>query len=747
MHSSFAYFGGPTPFAYQFSEGTQLMGYPVTPSGLQFGGSQVKINSGIQGPSGGSGGYLSVSSNGTDPNTGILWAYQAQSGCNANNNNCHGILHAVNANDVSKTELWNSDMVSVDQITIFNKFSCPTIAGGKVFIAANKNQLFCYGLKTNTTCITNIALGRPVTASSGSNASNVVDGNLTTSWTSSNQDANTIFINLGSDYDICRVAINWNSGAFAKNFNLKVSEDGINWTTFKTVVGNKLNYTEFNSVVTAKFIEMEGVKRNAGNAYSITEFQVFGSLASGCRAPTGLAAVTVTPNSEHISWDAVSAADTYTVEYHNYLSPEWLTKTVNTNSVDLTALSCGTLYYYTIQANCGAVPSEINSGGFIPSGCPQTPCDIFPVRYYDLDLGYTDLAGSTCKNGNVYTMTGSGNDIGGIADQFHFTFTNNDNLDYEALGHLIQQDQVFPSNKLGIMVRDSLTSTSRFAYMASVNNGANFIFEYRDVAGGPVTTGTFPASIQNPWMKVTKTGTNYTGYISADNISWTQTGASVDLHFGNDPANIPNYGMAVTSADNTGLSSGQIQAFTFDLLNGNPLPVKLLNFSAKAVNHDHVLVSWATAMEHLADYFIVLRSVDGKSFETIDKVPAVGESQTPRYYSINDNKPVAGTSYYRLKEVDKDGNFYLSPIVSVKFDVPTGFEIYPNPAADFTNINSLRDGMLEIRLFDVTGKLLRAIQPGGVQTYQLNIAELPKGVYFVSVKTKTSIYRQKLIKQ
>ena len=97
--------------------------------------------------------------------------------------------------------------------------------------------------------------------------------------------------------------------------------------------------------------------------------------------------------------------------------------------------------------------------------------------------------------------------------------------------------------------------------------------------------------------------------------------------------------------------------------------------------------------------------------------------------------------------MDKDGNFYLSPIVSVKFDVPTGFEIYPNPAGDFTHINSLHDVILEIRLFDVTGKLLRSVQAGGVQTYQLNIAELPKGVYFVSVKTKNSIYRQKLIKQ
>ena len=555
MHASFAYFGGTTPYAYQFSEGTQLSAYPVTPGGLLTGSAKIK-NSVIIGPSGASGGYLSVSSNGTDPNTGILWAYHAQNGCNANNSNCHGILHAVNASDVTK-ELWNSDMVAIDQVNIFNKFTCPTIALGKVFIAANKNQLFCYGLKTNTTCVTNIALGKAVTASGGSGASNVVDADLATSWTAAAQDANTIFIDLGTDYDICRVALNWKSGAYAKDFNLKVSEDGTHWTVFKTVVGNKLNYIEFNSVVTTRYIEMEGVTRNAGITYAINEFQVYGSLASDCRAPSGLTAVTRKSNTERITWDAVSGADSYTVKYHNYLSPEWLSRTVNTNTIDLTALTCGNLYYYTVQANCSADPSEIGSGAFSPRGCPQNNCDIFPVRYYSMDLGDIGMAGSTCKNGNIYTMSGSGTDIGGISDQFHFTFTNNDNADYETTGQLIQQDQVFPSNKLGIMVRDSLTSTSRFAFMASVNNGANFIFEYRDVAGGPVTTGTYPALYQNPWMKVVKTGTNYTGYISPDDVNWAQIGTSVDLHFGNDPANIPNYGMAVTSADNSGLSSGR----------------------------------------------------------------------------------------------------------------------------------------------------------------------------------------------
>ena len=49
----------------------------------------------------------------TEPirHTGILWAYQPINGCNANNNNCHAILHAVNASDITN-ELWNSDMVT-----------------------------------------------------------------------------------------------------------------------------------------------------------------------------------------------------------------------------------------------------------------------------------------------------------------------------------------------------------------------------------------------------------------------------------------------------------------------------------------------------------------------------------------------------------------------------------------------------------------------------------------------------------
>ena len=153
-------------------------------------------------------------------------------------------------------------------------------------------------------------------------------------------------------------------------------------------------------------------------------------------------------------------------------------------------------------------------------------------------------------------------------------------------------------------------------------------------------------------------------------------------------------------------------------------------------------------MEHLTDHYEIQRSTDNSGFETIANVAAAGESQTMRYYSTTDSKPAIGINYYRLKEIDKDGHFYISPVVTVNFNGPQGFEIYPNPAIGITNISSLRDAILQVKIFDATGKLIQMLNGDGVQkTSQLNVSGLSKGIYFVEVKTTSNIYRQKLFKE
>ena len=116
-------------------------------------------------------------------------------------------------------------------------------------------------------------------------------------------------------------------------------------------------------------------------------------------------------------------------------------------------------------------------------------------------------------------MRGSGSDIGGNSDQFQYTYTSGDIADYDLSARITQQDQVTSSDKLGIMVRDSLSNTSRYAYMASVNNGANFIFEFGSAPSGGTTKVSFAGHPLPYWVKISKTGTTYSAFVSADNIA------------------------------------------------------------------------------------------------------------------------------------------------------------------------------------------------------------------------------------
>lgn len=91
------------------------------------------------------GGILSLSSNESQPGTGILWASHVAVG-NANNSVVPGVLQAFDATDVTR-ELWNSNWNSKrDSIGKFAKFVPPTIANGKVYMATFSNKLNVYGL-------------------------------------------------------------------------------------------------------------------------------------------------------------------------------------------------------------------------------------------------------------------------------------------------------------------------------------------------------------------------------------------------------------------------------------------------------------------------------------------------------------------------------------------------------------------------------------------------------------------------
>jgi hypothetical protein len=95
------------------------------------------------------GGILSVSANGNQPESGIIWANLVQAG-DANHATRPGVLRAFKAEDLSQ-EIWNSDQnASRDAVGAFAKFAAPTIANGKVYLATFSNRVNVYGLVDGT---------------------------------------------------------------------------------------------------------------------------------------------------------------------------------------------------------------------------------------------------------------------------------------------------------------------------------------------------------------------------------------------------------------------------------------------------------------------------------------------------------------------------------------------------------------------------------------------------------------------
>ncbi|MDA3866639.1 MAG: T9SS type A sorting domain-containing protein, partial [Salinivirgaceae bacterium] len=117
-----------------------------------------------------------------------------------------------------------------------------------------------------------------------------------------------------------------------------------------------------------------------------------------------------------------------------------------------------------------------------------------------------------------------------------------------------------------------------------------------------------------------------------------------------------------------------------------PLPITLLNFDAQAKDNSTVDIRWTTATEQDNDYFVVEKSRDGVVFTKVAQIKGAGNSATSINYHTTDNQPYDGISYYRLRQVDFDGEQELFPMVAVEIEGLTLNEprlnVHPNPYAD-----------------------------------------------------------------
>ncbi len=186
------------------------------------------------------------------------------------------------------------------------------------------------------------------------------------------------------------------------------------------------------------------------------------------------------------------------------------------------------------------------------------------------------------------------------------------------------------------------------------------------------------------------------------------------------------------------------------------LPVELTSFEAEAKN-GAVLLTWSTATEVNNYGFSVLRlrSATENEWEEIAFVNGAGNSNSPKQYSFVDTStPLSASVSYRLKQVDTDGGFEYSEVISVSASGLAKTELFqnnPNPFNPTTqisfNLSTLSN--VKVTVFNVLGQkvaeLLNSKMEAGNHTVNFNASELTSGAYIYRIDTPNYTKSMKML--
>lgn len=292
---------------------------------------------------------------------------------------------------------------------------------------------------------------------------------------------------------------------------------------------------------------------------------------------------------------------------------------------------------------------------------------------------------------------------------------------------------IFGSIGKNTLVNEPTYWITRLIYTGATGNNANRTYtagtEY--LLGTVVLDAAIPTSAVDiadyPNNQINSTGPTTNGFYM------TVDGNAVDndagIFYGNPTTNSP-------------VNSGNINGLSTMAFNTQILPVTLVNFGATK-SLGKVDIAWSTATELNSAGFVVERSGNARSFIGIANVSAIGTGANN--YAAIDANPLNGTSFYRLKNLDKDGAFTYSNVVKVDFDGNSSTSVYPIPTSSYLNFNVSNSSLFgtTASIMDISGRNLKAVAIAG-STQKLNVSNMPTGIYFIKLVDGSCV---KFIKQ
>jgi hypothetical protein len=139
-----------------------------------------------------------------------------------------------------------------------------------------------------------------------------------------------------------------------------------------------------------------------------------------------------------------------------------------------------------------------------------------------------------------------------------------------------------------------------------------------------------------------------------------------------------------------------------------PLPVTWLNFEGNFIEKEGVELNWSTASEENCDHYEIQRSSNGSDYETIGVVTGNGTTSEISKYSFTDKYFQQGIVYYRLKEIDFNGESSISKTIAVSIDVKTSI-IFPQPVKNILFIQGNLPKTDSYSIIDMQGRIVKTL--------------------------------------
>jgi len=333
----------------------------------------------------------------------------------------------------------------------------------------------------------------------------------------------------------------------------------------------------------------------------------------------------------------------------------------------------------------------------------------------------TITSGSDFINKGSLTSSGTLNSGGDFKNVWGTTFTNSGNLNVG--DDFLNQGTITNNGNIDI--------TDYGKNQGTINNNNNI-----DVGG----------NFNNDWGSTV----NNDGSISVDNnLSNNGTvhndgSMEVDGNYSGS-GNVDGTG-SLCNSDGVTDPTGGSKSVTCPICgDAGTLPVELVEFNCE-FNGNGVDIKWVTLTEINNEKFEVMKSEDGINFTVISTVDGAGNSNTQLNYSVIDENSGSGIVYYRLNQIDFDGQSHLSSIIKVEIEKHSfTVDIYPNPvnSGEDIKIDISAAGNSNIEIYNATGSLVKEFNTSD-NLFKINTGDIPKGIYYLRITNNNTLMLKKI---